>query len=124
MCIRDRISCSPAAHASSSATSTSSVIPARSRSKIENKADTPTNVKVGAAVVLGSAEHGREGASEHQHPGGSIHQDSRVEANIPAGDLQRARDFYADKLGLTPTAEYDGVWLQYATTGCLLYTSP
>src|SRR5674536_239070 len=43
--------------------------------------------------------------------------DSRVEANIPAGDLQRARDFYADKLGLTPTAEYDGVWLQYATTG-------
>ena len=25
--------------------------------------------------------------------------DSRVEANIPAGDLQRARDFYADKLG-------------------------
>ena len=43
--------------------------------------------------------------------------DSRVEANIPAGDLQRARDFYADELGLTPTAEYDGVWLQYATTG-------
>jgi len=43
--------------------------------------------------------------------------DSRVEANIPAGDLQRARDFYADKLGLTPTAEYAGVWLQYATTG-------
>ena len=40
-------------------------------------------------------------------------QDSRVEANIPAGDLQRARDFYADKLGLTPSAEYEGVWLLY-----------
>ncbi|MEP6463794.1 MAG: VOC family protein [Frankiaceae bacterium] len=43
--------------------------------------------------------------------------DSRVEANIPAGDLQRARAFYADSLGLTPSAEYEGVWLQYVTGG-------
>jgi len=44
-------------------------------------------------------------------------QDSRVEANIPAGDLQRARAFYADTLGLTPSAEAEGVWLLYKTAG-------
>ena len=43
--------------------------------------------------------------------------DSKVEANIPASDLQRARDFYADKLGLTPSAEYGGEALAYRTTG-------
>ncbi|SDF38864.1 hypothetical protein SAMN05660485_03237 [Blastococcus fimeti] len=42
---------------------------------------------------------------------------SRVEANIPAGDLKRARDFYADALGLTPTREIDGVFLTYRTAG-------
>jgi predicted enzyme related to lactoylglutathione lyase len=42
--------------------------------------------------------------------------DSRVEANIPASDLTRARDFYADKLGLTPTAEYGGESLAYRTS--------
>ena len=42
--------------------------------------------------------------------------DSRVEANIPASDLSRARDFYADKLGLTPTAEYGGESLAYRTS--------
>jgi predicted enzyme related to lactoylglutathione lyase len=42
---------------------------------------------------------------------------SRVEANIPAADLGRARDFYADKLGLTPTREMDGVNLVYRTEG-------
>ncbi|MGY1604549.1 VOC family protein [Geodermatophilus sp. SYSU D00815] len=41
--------------------------------------------------------------------------DSRVEANIPAADLQRAKDFYADKLGLTPVREMDGVSLAYET---------
>jgi len=40
---------------------------------------------------------------------------SRVEANIPAGDLARAREFYADKLGLTPAREYAGVSLGYET---------
>jgi predicted enzyme related to lactoylglutathione lyase len=41
--------------------------------------------------------------------------DSRVEANIPASDLERARDFYADKLGLTPVEEFAGVQLTYRT---------
>jgi predicted enzyme related to lactoylglutathione lyase len=43
--------------------------------------------------------------------------DSRVEANIPASDLDRARDFYADKLGLTPAAEIAGIQLMYRTAG-------
>ena len=42
---------------------------------------------------------------------------SRVEANIPAADLKRARDFYADALGLTPTREFEGVQLAYRTDG-------
>jgi predicted enzyme related to lactoylglutathione lyase len=42
---------------------------------------------------------------------------SRVEANIPAADLGRARAFYADKLGLTPTREMAGVNLVYQTEG-------
>ena len=33
---------------------------------------------------------------------------SAVEANIPAADLDRARAYYSDKLGLTPVAEYGG----------------
>ena len=41
---------------------------------------------------------------------------SRVEANIPASDLSRARAFYADKLGLTPSQEYEGVAIMYRTT--------
>ena len=31
--------------------------------------------------------------------------DSEVHANIPAGDLKRARAFYTDVLGLSPTSE-------------------
>ena len=42
---------------------------------------------------------------------------SRVEANIPAADLDRARAFYADKLGLTPTREVADVSLVYQTEG-------
>src|SRR5687767_12795328 len=42
---------------------------------------------------------------------------SRVEANIPAADLKRARDFYADTMGLTPTREVEGVALAYRTDG-------
>jgi predicted enzyme related to lactoylglutathione lyase len=42
--------------------------------------------------------------------------DSRVEANIPAGDLERARTFYADKLGLTPVQDM-GPNLVYETAG-------
>jgi predicted enzyme related to lactoylglutathione lyase len=40
---------------------------------------------------------------------------SSVEANIPAADLARARAFYADKLGLTPTRDMAGVNLVYQT---------
>ena len=44
--------------------------------------------------------------------------DSKVTANIPAGDLARARDFYADKLGLTPAEEpVPGEVLIYRTAG-------
>jgi len=43
--------------------------------------------------------------------------DSKVEANIPASDLTRARAFYAEKLGLTPTEEFGGEALAYRTTG-------
>ena len=42
---------------------------------------------------------------------------SRVEANIPAADLGRARAFYADKLGLTPTRDMAGANLVYETEG-------
>ncbi|MEO7421543.1 MAG: VOC family protein, partial [Ornithinibacter sp.] len=40
-----------------------------------------------------------------------------VTANIPAADLVRARTFYADKLGLTPHQEMEGVMLIYRTAG-------
>jgi predicted enzyme related to lactoylglutathione lyase len=40
---------------------------------------------------------------------------SRVEANIPAADLGRARAFYADKLGLTAAREMPGPSLAYET---------
>lgn len=42
--------------------------------------------------------------------------DSQVTANIPAADLERARSFYADKLGLTPAMENPG-GLIYTTAG-------
>jgi catechol 2,3-dioxygenase-like lactoylglutathione lyase family enzyme len=43
---------------------------------------------------------------------------SAVEANIPAADLDRAREYYSDKLGLTPVAEVGGgAALRYRTDG-------
>jgi predicted enzyme related to lactoylglutathione lyase len=39
-----------------------------------------------------------------------------VTANIPAADLDRARSFYADTLGLQPAMEMDGM-LVYKTDG-------
>jgi predicted enzyme related to lactoylglutathione lyase len=42
---------------------------------------------------------------------------SAVEANIPAADLDRAREYYSDKLGLTPVAEYGAEALRYQTAG-------
>ena len=43
--------------------------------------------------------------------------DSKVEANIPASDLTRARAFYTEKLGLTPTGEFGEEALTYRTAG-------
>lgn len=40
---------------------------------------------------------------------------SRVEANVPAADLGRARRFYEEKLGMTPTGGVEDVWLTYET---------
>ncbi|MCW2699490.1 MAG: Glyoxalase/bleomycin resistance protein/dioxygenase [Blastococcus sp.] len=48
--------------------------------------------------------------------------DSTVAANIPASDLARARKFYADKLGLTPTREFGGEALAYRTAGGTAFT--
>ena len=42
--------------------------------------------------------------------------DSKVTANVPAADLDRARNFYADKLGLVASAENPG-GLIYKTSG-------
>ncbi|GAA1035886.1 VOC family protein [Virgisporangium ochraceum] len=40
---------------------------------------------------------------------------SAVEANIPAADLDRAREYYSDKLGLTPVSGHEGQALRYRT---------
>jgi predicted enzyme related to lactoylglutathione lyase len=40
-----------------------------------------------------------------------------ITANIPAADLARARAFYADKLGLSPADEIEGMMLVYRTGG-------
>lgn len=42
--------------------------------------------------------------------------DSKVTANVPASDLERARQFYADVLGLEPAEENPG-GLVYTTAG-------
>ncbi len=43
--------------------------------------------------------------------------DSTVTANIPAADLTRARTFYADKLGLSPSGENPGGLVYTTSTG-------
>lgn len=45
-----------------------------------------------------------------------------VTANIPAGDLRRARDFYADKLGLTPSFEMEDLMMVYKTDGGTVFS--
>jgi predicted enzyme related to lactoylglutathione lyase len=42
---------------------------------------------------------------------------SKVTANIPASDISRARNFYAEKMGLTPKEELPGDVLVYRTGG-------
>jgi len=34
--------------------------------------------------------------------------DARIDAALPASDLERARRFYEEKLGLTPASEFEG----------------
>ena len=58
---------------------------------------------------------GRDGGPETDYVAKMLN-DSKVTANVPAADLDRARAFYADKLGLTPVREGDG-GLVYATAG-------
>jgi catechol 2,3-dioxygenase-like lactoylglutathione lyase family enzyme len=41
---------------------------------------------------------------------------AQVTANVPAADLDRARRFYSEKLGLTPASEFPGM-LIYQTGG-------
>ena len=48
--------------------------------------------------------------------GADMLKDSKVTANVPAADLQRARSFYADTLGLEPAQEHPG-GLIYTTGG-------
>jgi hypothetical protein len=47
----------------------------------------------------------------------------KTEANIPASALRRARDFYADKMGLTPSDEFGDEALAYRTAGARHSTS-
>lgn len=46
--------------------------------------------------------------------------DSKVTANVPVSDLDRARQFYADTLGLKPVQENPG-GLVYATDGGTMF---
>jgi predicted enzyme related to lactoylglutathione lyase len=47
--------------------------------------------------------------------GGIMLSHSAVEANIPAADLDRARAYYSDMLGLTPVEEFGKEALRYRT---------
>jgi catechol 2,3-dioxygenase-like lactoylglutathione lyase family enzyme len=50
--------------------------------------------------------------------------DYQMQATIPAHDLERARKFYAEKLGLTPSREtMGGLVYEYAGSWFLLYPS-
>ena len=53
--------------------------------------------------------------------------ESRVGATLPAADLERAKEFYRDKLGLTPTEEIQDMMVTYECaggTGFMLFPSP
>jgi predicted enzyme related to lactoylglutathione lyase len=47
---------------------------------------------------------------------------SRVEANIPAADLHRARDFYTAMVGISPVDEVGDFQLTYETEGGTRFT--
>jgi catechol 2,3-dioxygenase-like lactoylglutathione lyase family enzyme len=48
----------------------------------------------------------------------------RVHATLPATDLERARGFYAEKLGLTPQKEEPGGLIYVCGEGSLLFVYP
>ena len=47
--------------------------------------------------------------------------DSIIYPTIPAKDINRAKQFYADKLGLTPEKEDETHGLMYKSGGCWFY---
>jgi catechol 2,3-dioxygenase-like lactoylglutathione lyase family enzyme len=51
--------------------------------------------------------------------------DARIDAALPASDLERARRFYEEKLGLTPASELEGGLVYEGAEGTrfLLFTS-
>src|SRR3712207_8889625 len=49
-------------------------------------------------------------------PGGVMLNHGRFEVNIPAADIDRAKAFYADKLGLSPSSEPVPGYLRYETS--------
>jgi catechol 2,3-dioxygenase-like lactoylglutathione lyase family enzyme len=56
--------------------------------------------------------------------GAGMLENSDVLATIPAQDLERAKSFYADKLGLKPVEERpEGVYYRCGTGGFLLFES-
>jgi predicted enzyme related to lactoylglutathione lyase len=53
--------------------------------------------------------------------------ESRIAATLPAADLERAKEFYRDKLGLTPAQEVPDAMVIYHCgrgTGFMLFPSP
>jgi catechol 2,3-dioxygenase-like lactoylglutathione lyase family enzyme len=47
-----------------------------------------------------------------------------IHPTLPAADLDRARDWYAEKLGLTPVRQEDvGLWYEFAGRTLLVYPS-
>src|SRR4051812_48682112 len=62
------------------------------------------------------------GVTEAHDTGGVMLNSSTITANIPASDLRRARDFYADKLGLTPSFEMADMMMIYKTDGGTIFT--
>src|SRR4051794_25216918 len=52
--------------------------------------------------------------------------DATGTANIPAGDLNRPRELYAEKLRLTPSLEFEAIFLVSTTSGgsqCSVYAT-
>jgi catechol 2,3-dioxygenase-like lactoylglutathione lyase family enzyme len=53
----------------------------------------------------------------HRKGGGSVLENARIATRIPAQDLERARRFYSEKLGLEPVEERPGGLLYRCASG-------